>query len=57
MEKYSVFLTTHRSGVAMFTIRAGSGEDIETRIRERIGRCLGEWDAQIKWDYFVEFER
>jgi hypothetical protein len=41
----------------MFTIRAGGGEDVETRIRERIGRCLSEWDAQVKWDYFVEFER
>jgi hypothetical protein len=41
----------------MFTIRAGSGEEAEVRIRERIGRCLSEWDGQAKWEYFVEFER
>jgi hypothetical protein len=58
-----IFQTTHRSGLAMFTLRiTGDGgepitDELETMIRERIARCLADWDRDIQWEYFVDFKR
>jgi hypothetical protein len=52
-----MFQTTHRSGVAMFTIHVTGGEDIELAIREYIRRCIVDWDKEVKWECFVDFER
>jgi len=41
----------------MFTIRTHGDEETETLIRERVGRCLVDWDGNIKWDCFVDFVR
>ena len=47
----------------MFTLRL-TGEngspitdELETAIKERIGRCLADWDRDIHWEYFVDFKR
>jgi hypothetical protein len=41
----------------MFTIRITGGEEIEKTVREHIGRCITDWDKDVKWEVFVEFER
>jgi len=57
VEKTNIFLVSEMSGVALFTIRiVDDGESAETAIRERIGRLLNEWEGNIKWDYFVDFQ-
>lgn len=57
VRKYRMFQTTHRSGVAMFTIHIPEGKDIELMVREHIGRYITDWDKDVKWEYLVEFER
>jgi hypothetical protein len=52
-----MYQTTHRSGIAMFTIRISGAEEIEVAIREHIGRCITDWDKLVKWEYYVEFHR
>jgi hypothetical protein len=47
----------------MFTLRiTGEGggpitDELETTIRERIARCLADWDRDIQWEYFMDFKR
>jgi hypothetical protein len=57
VEKHRMFRITQRSGVALFTIRLVGGEEVEMSIREQIGRCIADWDKEVKWEYFVQFER
>ena len=57
VEDQRLYKTTHRSGVAMFVIRITGGEEIEVTIREHIGRCITDWDNQVRWEYYVEFRR
>jgi len=57
VEKYRFFKTTHRSGIAMFTIHAYGGEDVEVLVREHIARCITDWDKGVKWEYYVDFRR
>jgi hypothetical protein len=55
IDKYRLFRTTHRSGIATFTIHVHGGEDDEVAVREHIGRCITDWDKGIKWEYYVDF--
>jgi hypothetical protein len=55
IDKYRLFRTTHRSGIATFTIHVHGGEDDEVAVREYIGRCITDWDKDVKWEYYVDF--
>jgi hypothetical protein len=55
IDKYRLFRTTHRSGIATFTIHVHGVEDDEVAVREHIGRCITDWDKGVKWEYYVDF--
>jgi len=55
-----VFQDTQTSGLALLTLRITddiTSEAIETAAREQTSRFLIEWKGDIKWDYFINFQR
>ena len=41
----------------MFKIRISTAEETEMAIRQYVRQCLVEWDTDVKWEVFVDFER
>ena len=55
-----VFQDTQTSGLAPLTLRITddiTSEAIETAAREQTSRFLIERKGDIKWDYFINFQR